>query len=150
GVWGHNPRTCLAIHPPYGTPDDLRAFVDKAHSLGLAVMVDIVLNHGSSRLNCLWNWDGYGPDNNGGIYFDKGGGDTPWGKKFALDRREVQEYLMFFEPSTLNHQPSTINPQPSTFNPPPSTLYPQPSTLNPQPSTPNLNPPKPQTLNPRS
>jgi hypothetical protein len=28
-----------------------------------------------------------------GIYFDKGGGDTPWGKKFAFDRAEVQEYF---------------------------------------------------------
>ena len=46
GAWGYNPRSCLAVHTPYGTPDDLRAFVDKAHSLGMAVMVDICLNHG--------------------------------------------------------------------------------------------------------
>jgi hypothetical protein len=29
-----------------------------------------------------------------GIYFDKGGRDTPWGKTFAFDRAEVQEYLL--------------------------------------------------------
>jgi 1,4-alpha-glucan branching enzyme len=94
GSWGYNPRSCLAIHSAYGTPDDFRAFVDKAHKLKVAVMVDLCLNHGSTRLNSLWNWDGFGPNDCGGIYFDKGGGNTPWGKKFAFDRAEVQEYLL--------------------------------------------------------
>ena len=94
GAWGYNPRSCMAIHSPYGTPEDMRAFVDRAHELGLAIMVDVCLNHGSSRLNSLWAWDGHCPHNNGGIYFDWGGGDTPWGKKFAFDRAEVQEYLL--------------------------------------------------------
>jgi 1,4-alpha-glucan branching enzyme len=44
----------VKVHAAYGSPDDLRAFVDKAHELGIAVMVDICLNHGSSRLNSLW------------------------------------------------------------------------------------------------
>lgn len=72
GSWGYNPRSCLAVHSPYGSPDDFRAFVDKAHSFGIAVMADIVLNHGSARLNCLWNWDGYSASGQGGIYFDEG------------------------------------------------------------------------------
>jgi maltooligosyltrehalose trehalohydrolase len=42
----------------YGTPDDLRAFVDRAHSLGLGVILDVVYNH-------------FGPDGNYlGIYSD--------------------------------------------------------------------------------
>ena len=90
GAWGYNPRSCLAIHPAYGTPDDLRALVDRAAALGVAVVGDICLNHGAARLNALWNWDGYGPNECGGIYFDWGGGDTPWGKKFAFERAEVQ------------------------------------------------------------
>lgn len=90
GSWGYNPRSCLAVHPAYGTPDDLRALVDRAAALGVAVLADICLNHGAARLNALWNWDGYGPDGCGGIYFDRGGGDTPWGKKFAFERAEVQ------------------------------------------------------------
>jgi maltooligosyltrehalose synthase len=62
------------LQSAYGSPDDFRALVDKAHELGVAIMVDICLNHGSTRLNSLWMWDGFGPDNSGGIYFDKGGG----------------------------------------------------------------------------
>ncbi|CAE7625681.1 RPS9B [Symbiodinium sp. CCMP2456] len=62
------------------------------HSLGMAVLFDVVLNHGSSKMNVLWNWDGFGPDNCGGIYFE-GEKDTPWGKRFAFHKAEVQDYL---------------------------------------------------------
>ena len=29
----------------YGTPDDLRRFVDQAHALGIGVILDVVYNH---------------------------------------------------------------------------------------------------------
>lgn len=48
----------MALHQEYGRPDDLRAFVDKAHSLGLAVIIDIVLNHSAPDGNMLWEYDG--------------------------------------------------------------------------------------------
>src|SRR4051794_31406518 len=37
-----------AFYPPprlYGRPDDFRSFVDRAHSLGLGVILDVVYNH---------------------------------------------------------------------------------------------------------
>jgi len=37
------------IHPDYGTLDDFRAFLDRAHALGLRVIADIVLNHTSDQ-----------------------------------------------------------------------------------------------------
>lgn len=41
-------QCCLALPHAgaYGSPDDLRRFVDRAHSLGLCVIVDVVLHHG--------------------------------------------------------------------------------------------------------
>uniref|UniRef100_A0A7S4ULA7 1,4-alpha-glucan branching enzyme n=1 Tax=Alexandrium monilatum TaxID=311494 RepID=A0A7S4ULA7_9DINO len=92
GIWGYNSRQLLAVHGPWGRAADLHYFVEKAHGHGLAVLFDIVLNHGSSKRNVLWNWDGFGPDNCGGIYFE-GEKDTPWGKRFAFHKAEVQDYL---------------------------------------------------------
>ena len=38
----------------YGTPDDMRRFVDRAHALGLAVILDVVYNHvGASGVKAL-------------------------------------------------------------------------------------------------
>ena len=92
GIWGYNPRQLLAVHGKWGTSLQLKQLIDRAHSLGLAVVIDVVLNHGSVKLNSLWNWDGYGPDNCGGIYFE-GESDTLWGRRFAFHKWEVKEYL---------------------------------------------------------
>ncbi len=37
------------IHPDYGTLDDFKAFLDRAHDLGLRVIADMVLNHTSDQ-----------------------------------------------------------------------------------------------------
>ena len=43
--WGYDGVNLYAPTRIYGTPDDLRAFVDAAHGLGLAVILDVVYNH---------------------------------------------------------------------------------------------------------
>ena len=56
--WGYDGVDLFAPSHLYGTPDDLRAFIDRAHSLGLGVILDVVYNH-------------FGPDGNYlGIYSD--------------------------------------------------------------------------------
>ena len=47
--------------------------------------------------NTLWNWDGYGPNNNGGVYFETGR-DTPWGKCFAFKTHQVCLYASLAPP----------------------------------------------------
>ena len=42
--WGYNTNFYMALDKAYGSPDDLRAFVDEAHQLGMAVVLDIVFN----------------------------------------------------------------------------------------------------------
>ena len=49
--WGYDGVALYAPHAPYGRPEDLRAFVDAAHHLGLAVFLDVVYSH-------------FGPDGN--------------------------------------------------------------------------------------
>jgi len=49
--WGYDGVDLFAPCRLYGTPDDLRRFIDTAHSLGVGVIVDVVYNH-------------FGPDGN--------------------------------------------------------------------------------------
>jgi maltooligosyltrehalose trehalohydrolase len=43
--WGYDGVDLFAPTHLYGAPDDLRAFVDRAHGLGLGVILDVVYNH---------------------------------------------------------------------------------------------------------
>ncbi|MFO1501233.1 MAG: malto-oligosyltrehalose trehalohydrolase [Verrucomicrobiota bacterium] len=49
--WGYDGVNWFAPSRVYGTPDEFRAFVDRAHREGLAVILDVVYNH-------------FGPDGN--------------------------------------------------------------------------------------
>ena len=43
--WGYDGVDWFAPTRLYGEPDDVRAFVDRAHALGLGVILDVVYNH---------------------------------------------------------------------------------------------------------
>ncbi len=43
--WGYDGVDLFAPSHLYGSPDDARAFVDRAHALGVAVILDVVYNH---------------------------------------------------------------------------------------------------------
>ncbi|WP_313412269.1 malto-oligosyltrehalose trehalohydrolase, partial [Rhodospirillum rubrum] len=43
--WGYDGVNLFAPTRLYGQPDDMRRFVDRAHALGLAVILDVVYNH---------------------------------------------------------------------------------------------------------
>ncbi len=43
--WGYDGVDLFAPTRLYGSPDDFRAFVDDAHALGIAVVLDVVYNH---------------------------------------------------------------------------------------------------------
>jgi glycosidase len=42
--WGYNPINYFAPDKFYGTENDLKEFIDKAHEMGMAVVIDMVLN----------------------------------------------------------------------------------------------------------
>lgn len=92
--WGYNPASFFAPESAYGTPQDLRHFVDQAHVNGLAVIFDVVYNHAGPGDSVLWRFDGSEPNGQGGIYFE-GGQMTHWGRGPAWWKQEVQDY--FFE-----------------------------------------------------
>ena len=54
--WGYDGVDLFAPTRLYGTPDEMRAFVDRAHALGLAVILDVVYNHLGPRGNFLFHF----------------------------------------------------------------------------------------------
>ncbi|MGI8690606.1 MAG: maltose alpha-D-glucosyltransferase [Thermomicrobiales bacterium] len=46
---GYDIADFYGIHPDYGTLDDFKIFLDRAHALGLRVIADMVLNHTSDQ-----------------------------------------------------------------------------------------------------
>ncbi|MGH7438883.1 MAG: malto-oligosyltrehalose trehalohydrolase, partial [Polyangiaceae bacterium] len=51
--WGYDGVAHFAPFAPYGTPQELAAFVDEAHRRGLRVLLDVVYNHFGPRGNHL-------------------------------------------------------------------------------------------------
>src|SRR5690554_7605996 len=43
--WGYNPSFYFAADKAYGTLNDYKEFVDECHARGIAVLMDMVLNH---------------------------------------------------------------------------------------------------------
>jgi len=73
---GYNPGYIFAVEDTWGGPDGFRDFVNQAHALGIAVIVDVVYNHLATT--DLWQFDGWSDPAtcpydsnavNGGIYF---------------------------------------------------------------------------------
>ncbi len=56
--WGYNPNYYFAVDKYYGPKNTLKAFIDTCHANGIAVVIDMVLNHsfGTSPYVMLW-WD---------------------------------------------------------------------------------------------
>ena len=85
--WGYDGVDLFAPSHLYGTPDDLRRFIDRAHSLGLGVILDVVYNH-------------FGPDGNYlGIYSDdylRSGKGHEWGDSINFDGPNSEAVREFF------------------------------------------------------
>ena len=56
--WGYNPSFYFAPDKAYGTENALKAFIDSCHKMGMAVVLDIALNHsfGQSPMVQMY-WD---------------------------------------------------------------------------------------------
>ena len=85
--WGYDGVHPYAPTRLYGTPNDFRRFVDRAHAIGVGVILDVVYNH-------------LGPDGNyfaqfSGHYFtDKH--ETDWGAAINFDSADCQPVRDFF------------------------------------------------------
>ncbi len=93
--WGYNPAHPFAPETAYGSPIDMKDFIDECHQRGIAVIIDVVYNHfGPSDLD-MWRFDGSSTGSYGGIYFFQDWrAPTPWGHtRPDYGRGEVRSYL---------------------------------------------------------
>ena len=74
--WGYDGVNLYAPTRLYGRPDDLRAFIDRAHALGIGVILDVVYNHLGPDGNYLGE---FSPD----YFTDKYTND--WGKALNFE-----------------------------------------------------------------
>ncbi len=85
--WGYDGVDMYAPFHGYGRPDDFRRFVDNAHGVGVAVILDVVYNH-------------FGPDGNylrafSPAYFT-GRYDNEWGDAINFDGEDAVPVREFF------------------------------------------------------
>jgi maltooligosyltrehalose trehalohydrolase len=85
--WGYDGVDLFAPMHTYGTPDDARRFVDAAHAVGIAVILDVVYNHFGPSGNYL---RAFSP-----AYFtDKH--DNEWGDAINFDGADAAPVREFF------------------------------------------------------
>jgi maltooligosyltrehalose trehalohydrolase len=89
--WGYDGVFPYAVQHSYGGPDGLRALVDAAHGLGLAVILDVVYNHIGPEGSVIRHFGPYFTDNY----------HTPWGDAFNFDGPGSDEVRAFFIQNAL-------------------------------------------------
>jgi maltooligosyltrehalose trehalohydrolase len=85
--WGYDGVFPYAVYEQYGRPEDLAGFINTAHELGLAVILDVVYNHIGPVGNVLPSFSPY--------YFSKTE-TTDWGPAINFDGEHnapVREYI---------------------------------------------------------
>lgn len=93
---GYGPSDMFASEDAYSSSPEkavaeLIQLIDAAHSKGLAIILDVVYNHGAQIDNRYWDYDGN--TDGGGIYFIDGH-DTQFGNGFAMWRREIKDFFL--------------------------------------------------------
>ncbi|MFP5340714.1 MAG: putative RNA methyltransferase, partial [Gammaproteobacteria bacterium] len=86
--WGYDGVLPFAPHAAYGTPEELKALVNRAHQLGLMVFLDVVYNHFGPDGNYL---PAYAPE-----FFSRTK-HSPWGAAINFDgpgSRWVREFFI--------------------------------------------------------
>ena len=81
--WGYDGTLLFAPDASYGTREELRALVDRAHELGLSMVLDVVYNHFGEVDNFI---ERYAPE-----WFDAEV-PTPWGPGIDFTRPMVRQF----------------------------------------------------------
>jgi 1,4-alpha-glucan branching enzyme len=71
--WGYNPSFYFAPDKYYGTKQNLKRLIDSCHARGIAVIIDMVLNHsfGQSPMVRQYATGDYGPPTDDNLWFNR-------------------------------------------------------------------------------
>ena len=94
--WGYNPSFYFAADKIYGTSSDYKDFIDACHQHGMAVIMDMVLNHsyGQSPLVRMYQNTNGTPSASNPWYNTTSPNQTySWGYDFNHDSRYTQQFV---------------------------------------------------------
>ncbi|SIQ92686.1 malto-oligosyltrehalose synthase/malto-oligosyltrehalose trehalohydrolase,TIGR02402 [Bosea sp. TND4EK4] len=90
--WGYDGVLHYAPDHAYGSPDELKALIDRAHSLGIMMLLDVVYNHFGPSGNYL-------PTYAGSFFTERH--QTPWGAGINFDGRASSTVRDFYVHNAL-------------------------------------------------
>ena len=96
--WGYNPSFFFATDKAYGTANDYKAFIDACHLNGMAVIMDMVLNHsyGQSPMVRMYRDASGNPSADNPWYNQKSNfanPDAQWGYDFNHDSPQTRAFV---------------------------------------------------------
>ncbi|BDD09769.1 hypothetical protein FUAX_22010 [Fulvitalea axinellae] len=95
--WGYNPNFYFAPDKYYGTKDDLKRLIDACHEKGIAVIMDLVLNHSfhsSPLLRLYQNQDTNAPASDNPWYNVESPNQAyKWGVDFDHESKYTQAFV---------------------------------------------------------
>ena len=93
--WGYNPSFYFAPDKYYGPADDMKVFIDSCHGRGIAVILDMVLNHsyGQSPLVQLYFENGKVTEENPWYNVDSPNQVYNWGYDFDHESPQTQAFV---------------------------------------------------------
>ncbi|MDW5288003.1 alpha-amylase family glycosyl hydrolase [Formosa sp. PL04] len=110
--WGYNTAFHMALDKFYGTEDKMKEFIDLCHENGIAVILDIALNHAYGRNPMVRMWmkdadgDGWGDPSSESPYFNE---EAKHSYNVGMDFNHQQERTQYYVERVVNHWVTEFN-----------------------------------------
>ncbi|AUS04297.1 alpha-amylase family glycosyl hydrolase [Pseudotamlana carrageenivorans] len=104
--WGYNTSFHMALDKFYGTEDKVKEFIDVCHQNGIAVILDIALNHAYGRNPMVRMWmndpdgDGWGEPSTESPYFNT---EAKHSYSVGMDFNHQQAKTQYYVERVVNH-----------------------------------------------
>ncbi|WP_434037548.1 alpha-amylase family glycosyl hydrolase [Formosa sp. 4Alg 33] len=110
--WGYNTAFHMALDKFYGTEDKVKEFVDICHENGIAVILDVALNHAYGRNPMVRMWmkdadgDGWGDPSAENPYFNE---EAKHSYSVGSDFNHQQDRTQYYVERVVNHWVTEFN-----------------------------------------